>query len=538
MSNSNQAATITASAQSNSRPWWVLFILSVGVILAALDLTVVVAILVTMMSDLGVAITDIDQGAWIVSAYLLAYTVTMPFMGRVSDVVGRRTVFLVALLVFIIGSVGAALASSLGLMIAARAVQALGGGAMVPVSMAVVSDIFPPRQRGFALGIIGAADTIGWIIGPLYGSLMLKWFAQPLFGMSDPLSWRAIFWINVPLGLLSAVLIFIAMRSANLPAKSTNTTLRQIDYLGFVLLSLFLVCLNLALGGGKETTAIGGSDLSQLSQNPLKEFQIPLLIGAFVFLILFAVVELRVKLPLLNLRTFRKLTYSAANLTNLLIGGALVIALVGIALFVNTTNKSDDAIDIAFNSALALLPLTLGMAIGAIIGGWLCDRFGYRLVTIGGLIFSIVGFVLMSQWSVNYEMPRDLLLLYPGAALTGLGFGIVIAPVGTAVVNSAEKEDIGVAAGLVLILRLIGMTVGISIMASWAINRYTQLTANVDITKDGAGHQLRIALADVITELFIGAAIIVVVTVLPALLMRRSASEQTDAAEREVGRLL
>jgi EmrB/QacA subfamily drug resistance transporter len=528
---------------NSTQPWWVLLMLSVGVVLAALDLTVVVAILVTMMSDLNVVLTDIDQGAWIVSAYLLAYTVTMPFMGRVSDVFGRRSVFLVALLVFVVGSVGAALAPTLGWMIAARAVQALGGGAMVPVSMAVVGDLFPPRQRGLALGIIGAADTIGWIIGPLYGSLMLKWFAKPLFGMKEALSWRAIFWINVPLGLLSAALIFFALRrsskaGATLGSAKPASKKGQLDYLGFLLLSLFLVGLNLALGGGKETTALGGSSLSSLDQNPLKALQVPLIIGALVALALFIFVELRVSKPLLNVRTFRKVTYSAANLTNLLIGGALIVALVGIALFVNTTDKSDDTIGIAFDSALALLPLTLGMAIGAVVGGWLSDRFGYRGVTLSGLVLVASGFVWMSQWQAAYQPPQDLLLMYPGAGLAGLGFGLVIAPVGTAVINSAEKEDIGVAAGMVLILRLIGMTIGISLMTAWALTRYKELVQNVDTFSADGPHQLKLAMISVINNLFVAAMILAIATAIPAVLMRREQNETSSATEREISRLL
>jgi len=525
------------------RPWLVLGMLSVGVILAALDLTVVVAILTTMMNDLNVTLFEIDQGAWIVSAYLLAYTVTMPFMGRVSDVFGRRSVFLGALLIFVLGSIGAALANSLPLMIAARVVQALGGGAMVPVSMAVVGDLFPPRRRGLALGLIGAADTAGWIIGPLYGSFMLKWFqdVELKFLGSQPLSWRSVFWVNVPLGLLSAVLIFFALR----PGKTIPVEVRErrkIDWLGVVLLALFLTGLNLALGGGKETAALGGAGLEKLEANPLKQYQIPLLIGTGVSLLLFILLELRIAHPLLNLRTFRRLTYTAANLTNFLIGGALVVALVGIALFVNATDTSDVIVEIAFHSALALAPLTLGMALGAILGGWLSDKWGYRWVTIGGLLLMVGGFLLMAQWQLDFRPPDALLKLFPGAGITGLGFGIVIAPVGTAVINSAEREDIGVAAALVLILRLIGMTVGISILSTWALNRYNQIKPQITDLSKLSGNDIRAPLVQVVTELFVAAAIISAVAILPALLLRRSPNagleEEEVARRREVGRLL
>ncbi len=531
-----------AQEQENQQPWLVLAMLSVGVILAALDLTVVVAILTTMMNDLNVTLFDIDKGAWIVSGYLLAYTVTMPFMGRVSDIFGRRSVFLGALLLFVVGSIGAALASTLPLMIAARVAQALGGGAMVPVAMAVVGDLFPPRRRGLALGIIGAADTAGWIIGPLYGSFMLKWFQDvKLFGSDQPLAWRSIFWVNVPLGLLSALLVFFALRSS---PKSKARTSRSIDWLGVLMLALFLTGLNLALGGGKETSALSGGGLDNLDSNPLKAFQIPLFIGTVLSLVLFVFVELRSSHPLLNLRTFRRLTYTAANFTNLLIGAALAVALVGIALFVNATDKSEDIIDIAFHSALALAPLTLGMAVGAVLGGWLSDKWGYRWVTLGGLVLVALGFILMSQWNASLRPPDALPALIPAAAIAGLGFGIVIAPVGTAVIDSAEREDIGVAAALVLILRLIGMTVGISVLSTWALNRYNEVKPKVTDLSKLSGADIRGPLVQVVTELFVAAAIIAAVALIPAALLRRSAafdadlSEEEIARKREVGRLL
>ncbi len=531
------------SSAEGRRAWIVLGMLSVGVILAALDLTVVVAILTTMMNDLNVTLFEIDLGAWIVSAYLLAYTITMPFMGRVSDVFGRRSVFLGALLLFILGSVGAALANTLPLMIAARVAQALGGGAMVPVSMAVVGDIFPPRRRGLALGLLGAADTAGWIIGPLYGSFMLQWFqGVKIFG-DQPLSWRSIFWINVPLGLIAAVLVFFALR----PKPNNKPEVRQhrtIDWLGVLLLALFLTGLNLALGGGKETTALSGSSLSELDNNPLKQYQIPLLIASAVALLLFIFVELKVTNPLLNLRTFRRLTYAAANVVNFMIGGALIVALVGIALFVNATDKSEDIIEIAFHSALALAPLTFGMAIGAIVGGWLTDRMGYRWVTIGGLLLVAGGFLLMAQWKAEFRPPDALPDLILGAAVTGLGFGVIIAPVGTAVIDSAEREDIGVAAALVLIMRLIGMTVGVSILATWALNRYNEVKPVITDLSKLSGGDIRGPLVQVVTELFVAASVIAAVAILPSLLMRRSDSFNTDlsaeeiARKREVGRLL
>ena len=533
--------------QSGARPWFVLSMLLVGVILAALDLTVVVSILTTMMNDLGIAINDLSTGAWIVSAYLLAYTVTMPFLGRVSDVYGRRMVFLLALLVFVIGSVLVALSTQelgLGWIIAGRVVQAIGGGAMVPVSMAVVGDIFPKHRRGLALGLIGAADTAGWVIGPLYGSTMLKFFG-----------WHSIFWVNVPLGLISAVLIFFALRSAKkLPAivptvtdavgKVTKPLSRfaQLDVLGFIFLGLALTGINLAFGGGKEASALAGSAFEDVQKNPLQEYQTAILIGAVASLIIFIVIELFVaRRPLLNLRTFARIPFAAANVANFLIGGALLVGLVGVALFVNDTDKSSNNVDIAFDAALALAPLTLGMAIGAVIGGWLSDRISYRLTTLMGLVCVVGGFMLMAQWQSSWIMPDQLASLIPGAALTGLGFGLVIAPVGTAVLDWADRVDIGVSAALVLILRLVGMTIGLSILLDWGLRRYQELTANVAFT-DLTAKLVTTTLAQVITEMFFAAALIAAAAILPAILLRRRPSETITDEERqrrrELGRLL
>jgi MFS family permease len=297
-----------------------------------------------------------------------------------------------------------------------------------------------------------------------------------------------------------------------------------------------LTFLTLALGGGKETTALSGASLEDIDKNPLKEFQIPLIIGAVLAMALFIFVELKVKYPLLNLRTFRQRAYSAANVVNLIIGGVLIIGLVGIALFVNTTDTSTTLVDIAFHSALALAPMTLGMALGAIGGGWLSDRLGYRWVTVGGLLMVIGGFALMYNWDIHWKPPADLLNLFPGAGLAGLGFGIVIAPVGSAVIDWAEREDIGVAAALVLIMRLIGMTIGTAAVTSWALNRYDQLKPKNIKIEELTGDMLRLPLAQVVTEMFLAAAIIAAIGLIPALLLSRR--KDADSSQHEIGRIL
>src|SRR5438067_302632 len=186
-----------------------IWLMLLGVLLAATDLTVVTTVLPQMIFDLGISLrSELPQAAWIVNAYLISYTLVIPLLGRVSDQRGRHTAFTWCLALFAIGSVVAGLANTLSWMIVGRAVQALGAGGMVPVVMAYVGDVLPVERRPLALGIVGAVDTAGWVIGPLYGALMVVLA-----------SWRLIFFINLPLSLAIGLALFVSRTSA---AKGTN----------------------------------------------------------------------------------------------------------------------------------------------------------------------------------------------------------------------------------------------------------------------------------------------------------------------------
>jgi MFS family permease len=209
------------------------------VFIGALDLTVISAVLPQVMYDLEIPLqTDLDQASWLVTGYLLAYSVTMSFMGRVSDLYGRRRVYLICLSIFTVGSAGVAVADTLPWLIAGRVVQAIGGGAMVPVSMALVGDLFPPGRRAALVGLIGAVDTAGWVTGHLYGGIMVRMF-----------DWRLIFWLNIPIALLALALTWWALQKVPQPR-----TAERLDWLGAVLIALCLTALNLGLGSGGELT--------------------------------------------------------------------------------------------------------------------------------------------------------------------------------------------------------------------------------------------------------------------------------------------
>uniref|UniRef100_UPI002ACEFC87 MFS transporter n=1 Tax=Chloroflexus sp. TaxID=1904827 RepID=UPI002ACEFC87 len=195
-----------ALAKAEARPFdprITLGLVCLAIFIGAVDLTVISAALPKVMIDLRLSLdTELNRASWAVSGYLLAYTVSMTFMGRLSDLLGRRTVYLICLIIFLIGSAWVAAAPNLTMLIIGRVVQALGAGAMVPVSMALVGDLFPPGQRAAALGLIGAVDTAGWMVGHLYGGVLMRIFDD----------WRLLFWLNLPIGLVALALTWYALR--------------------------------------------------------------------------------------------------------------------------------------------------------------------------------------------------------------------------------------------------------------------------------------------------------------------------------------
>ena len=197
-----QGAPSVLSSQSSVLLGLALGAALLAVFVAALDLTVISTLLPAIVFDLEIPFTQLDQAAWVVTAYLLAYTVAIPLLGRLSDRAGRWAIFLASLALFAAGSLWCARADDLGPLIAGRVVQAIGGGAMVPVTMALTADLLPPGRRGAALGLVAAVDTAGWVAGPLYGALIVG-----LFG-----SWRWAFWVNLPLAALAAVAVVVAWR--------------------------------------------------------------------------------------------------------------------------------------------------------------------------------------------------------------------------------------------------------------------------------------------------------------------------------------
>lgn len=470
------------------RPGLVLALVCAPIFIGALDLTIVSAVLPAVMSDLQIPVdTGLDEAAWVVSAYLLAYTVSMTFMGRVSDIWGRRRVYVISLLVFILGSVLVATAAgapagvafrlarvlsgarpdrafmALYALIFGRAVQAFGAGALVPISMALVGDLYPPERRATPLGVVGAVDTAGWVLGHLYGGIMVQHFA-----------WPVLFWINVPLAGAALALTIWALRGV--PQCRLDA---RLDWKGAALITLSLVALNLGLSSGVEAS-------STARREPA--FSPALLIAALLALAVFLLVERRSHSPLIDLRAFRQRNFSTAVVVNLLVGFCLMAGLVSVPLYMNTVATVRHGIGLEQAALIAgylLSAITVPMALAAILGGRLTGWLGYRWTTAAGAAGATVGFWLMSRWGVDASLPViDLFTaglapasvigiarMAAGLLLAGVGLGLTIAPIATAVINSVSASQRGVAAALVIIMRLVGMTLSISILTTFGLRR-------------------------------------------------------------------
>jgi MFS family permease len=492
------------------RPGVILAVVSFGVFIAADDLTVASTMLRQIIGDLGIPLPEgWGEAAWIVNSYLVAYVAVMPFMGRLSDVLGRRRVYAGALVLFILGSLWIPHTNSLGPFIAARVLTAIGGGAMVPVALAVIGDVYSEQRRPRALGTLGAVDTIGWVWGPLFGALLVRY-----------LSWRWQFYLNVPLAVAGLAATWWALAGLDRPAVR-----RRIAWPAAGALSAALVFLNVALlGSGDISLATELDELTGGSMNPL-----PFFAAAAVGFAAFGWLETRSNDPLIDLRLLRLRNVSSSLLVNFLVGAVLVIAMVDVPLFVNLVVETDLA-RAAVLSGWVLSALTGAMALAALAGGVLTERSWYRPVIAGGAALAATAFLIMgSTWTVATSPVVVALHL----VLLGGGLGLVFAPANAAAVDAVSEERRGVAGGLVILARLLGLTVGLSGLTAWFLHRFDALRGGVDLPPLGDptyADALEAAQAELttsaLTETFLFAAGLAAAAIAAAWLLRRRAAAE------------
>ena len=399
--------------------------LMVGLFLAALDQTIVSTALPTIVGELG----GIEQYSWTVTAYLLTATASTPLYGKIGDLYGRKSVFQAAVVIFILGSLLSGVATDMGVLIAGRAVQGLGAGGLIALTLAIVGDIVSPRERGRYQGLFGAVFGISSVLGPLLGGFF-----------TESLSWRWVFWINVPLGLIALLTI---QRTLHLPKRRVE---HSIDYVGAALIVAAVSSILLV-------TVWGGSEYDWSS---------PVIIGLGVtgvaLIAAFVAWELRVPEPLLPMRLFKNPVFSNTSAVSFLFGVSFFGAIIYLPVYLQVVRGYSPTA-----SGLLLLPLVLGIFITSTGSGLLITRTGrYKIFPVVGLAVIALSMLWLAGLQVDTPMWNVSLRVFS----LGFGLGLVIQTLVVAVQNAVEPRDLGVATSSNTFFRSMGGAVGTAVYGS------------------------------------------------------------------------
>ncbi|MDT5239154.1 MAG: hypothetical protein QOD97_1352 [Mycobacterium sp.] len=400
-----------------------------GMLLAALDQTIVATALPTVVSDLGGA----GHQSWVVTSYLLASTIVTAVVGKLGDMFGRKVVFQASVLFFLAGSVLCGLATSMTMLVAARALQGIGGGAIMVTAMAVIGEVIPLRERGRYQGALGAVFGVTTVIGPLLGGFF-----------TDHLTWRWAFWINVPVAL-----VVLAVGATAIPALATSTKPR-IDYMGILLVGLGASGLVLA-------TSWGGGEYAWASP-----MIVSLFVGSAAALALFVWVETRTTEPILPMRLFASPVFTVCCILAFIVGFAMLGALT----FLPTFMQFVDGVS-ATESGFRTLPMVAGLLITSMGSGVIVGRTGrYKIFPVVGTAVMAVGFLLLSQMDAATPTWQQSVFLF----VLGTGIGMCMQTLILTVQNTMSFTDLGVATSGVTFFRTIGSAFGAAIFGSLFAN--------------------------------------------------------------------
>jgi len=478
-------------------PYKLLLPLCFGVFIAADDQTVVVTLLPDMLADLRVGVSELDRASWSITGYLIGYTAAMPLMGRISDKTGYRNAFLLAMAVFTLGSALVAVSPDIprwlyggppeyNWLVGTRVFQAIGGGAVIPISIAAAGQLVDGKHRAIAYGLIGASAEAGGVFGPLWGGGITTW-----------LSWEWAFWLNIPFTVIAAIWI---MR--NPPGKRNNV---KVDIPTATVFAAALTTLTVGL------VRIGSPDAMMAIS----------LAATAVLSVLLVVLNNRSQDPLFPPKLFRLPSFNFSNTTHFLVGAVLIIGMVTVPLMAASVfGKSP------LEGGLQLLRMTIAIGAGALIGGHLTQHFGARLPSIAGLVITTAGFLLLSSWTADIAEPALTIHL----AITGLGLGFLVSPIAETALWGVQDDQRGAASALLSVSRMIGMTAGLAAMTALGTVQFHELVADVPAFSLDPEVQQQIvdsatsAGVSVFTRFYLYGAILSAIALIPAWLMTRETS--------------
>ncbi|MGC2234911.1 MAG: MDR family MFS transporter [Pyrinomonadaceae bacterium] len=396
-----------------------------GMFIAALEATVVGTAMPTVISSLG----GLNHYSWVFSAYLVTSTVTVPVWGKLSDLYGRRLLYQIGIGVFLLGTLLSGLSTSMTMLIIFRAIQGLGAGALIPLGMTIIGDIFTLEERARMQAYFSGVWGLSSVIGPIVGGFI-----------TDQISWRWVFFVNLPIGIIAALIIGFALKEPKLTEKP------KIDYAGAALLMIAISLLMLAMveGGGSIATLFSTENLL-------------IIFAAIVLLAIFGWVEKNAQDPIIPFELFRNRMVSVSVAAGFLAGVAMFGAISFVPLF------AQGALGLTATAAGSLLtPLMLSWVLMSVIGGRILLKVGYRSISIAGFIILTTGFVFLAM----FQRETARIWLYIDLALIGAGLGLTMLTLLIAVQQAVERTKLGVATSLNQFSRAIGGAFGVAIMGA------------------------------------------------------------------------
>jgi EmrB/QacA subfamily drug resistance transporter len=408
-----------------NRKWWTLVAVSFGLFMIMLDNTVVNVALPSIREDLGISISELE---WVVNAYALTFGVLLLSGGKLADLLGRRRIFVIGLIVFTAASLWCGLAGSAGSLIAARSVQGVGAALLNPATLSIITATFPPRQRGTAIGIWAGVSALSLAIGPMVGGIL-----------TERVGWNWIFFINIPVGVLAIV-------AARVFIDETRDTSREqrLDLPGLVTSALGLFALTYGL---IETNSHSWSSARVLGLLAIAALSL----GAFVLL------ESRQRLPMLDLSLFRNRTFAGANAAMALVG----VAMFGVFFF-NSIFIQSILGDSAIQTGATFLPMTVLIILVAPFAGRLSDRLGPRWLMGAGMTLLTVSLLLFG----TLDETSTFWAILPGLVVGGIGMGLTMAPTTAAAMGSVPVDKAGVGSAVINAMRQVGGSLGIAVMGT------------------------------------------------------------------------